>query len=269
VSDRAGCSEGGKTPALGTEAPSVARLYDYALGGKDNFAVDRVLFDQLTAVYPEYRAFAVANRSFLTRAVSGMAKAGVKQFLDLGAGIPTSPSVHETARAVEPDATVVYVDNDPVVLARCCALFARWPGITAVEHDLCDAEAVLSHPAVRGALDFTQPVGLLCVAALHFVDHERSLEVLSTYRDALVRGSLVAISVHTLDPDRDKPELRDEGEKIGAALSTSIIGRTPAQAAELFTGWTVQEPGIVDVAAYQPGETTAPLWCLAGVGRRS
>ncbi len=251
----------------GGPPPSVARLYDYALGGKDNYAVDRALFARLSAVYPEYRAFAIANRSFLTYAVREMAHAGIDQFLDLGAGLPTSPSVHETACAVNPDAVVVYVDNDPIVLAHCRALLAPRPGTTVVGRDIRDPAALLADPAVRRALDFTRPIGLLCVAVLHFVAHPEALRVLAEYRAALPTGSAVALSAHVQDPERDDPELQQEGADIGAALSTSIIARTPQQVGELLTGFTIQHPGVVDIAAWRPGVVRTPLWCFAGIGR--
>lgn len=257
--------EAGANPAAGP-SPSVARLYDHALGGEDNYAIDRAMFERLSAVYPEYRAFAVANRAFLTHAVRAMAESGIDQFLDLGAGLPTSPSVHETARAVNPDATVVYVDNDAIALAHLRALSARRAGIVAVGHDLRDPATLLADPAVRSVLDLTRPVGLLCVAVLHFVPQADALRVLAAYRAEVATGSAIAVSAYVQNPARDRPDLHREGADIGAALSTPIIARSPADVAELFTGVTLCPPGVVDVAAWRPGLDRTPLWCLAGTG---
>jgi SAM-dependent methyltransferase len=210
-----GSSEGG---TASTDEASLARLYDYALGGKDNFAVDRDLYERLVAVYPEYRAFAVANRRFLVHAVRRITADGVRQFLELGSGLPTEPNVHTTAREEVPDATVVYLDRDPVAVAHCRARLGGTPGVHAVQHDLRDVRAVLDDPAVRGALDLDRPVGLLCVAVLHFLEHDEARRVLAGYRDALAPGSWIALSAHTQDPARDRPALHTEGAGIAGAL---------------------------------------------------
>lgn len=250
----------------GVAMPSLARVYDYALGGKDNFAADRALYERLSVIYPEYREFAVANRAFLREAVGRMAAAGIDQFLDLGAGLPTSPNVHEIARGLIPDARVVYVDRDPVVRTHIEALSARWPGVAVAQHDLRDPAAVLADPAVRETLDLTRPVGLLCIAVLHFVGHDDSLRILAGYRSALAGGSHVAISVHTPDPAKvDDGPAAKESHDIACSLDTDIVGRTPAEIDELFTGLTVQDPGVVDVAQWRTGRPARPLWCLAGV----
>ncbi len=250
----------------GFTTPNLARVYDYALGGKDNFAADRALYERLSAVYPEYRGFAVANRAFMRQAVARMAAAGIDQFLDLGAGIPTSPNVHEVARELIPDARVVYVDRDPVVRTHTEALSARWPGVAVVQHDLRDPAAVLADPVVRGTLDLTRPLGLLCIAVLHFVCHDESLRVMARYRAALATGSQVAISVHTPDPAKlADPLAAKEGDDIACSLDVDIVGRTPAEIDDLFTGLAVQDPGVVDVAHWRTGRRTRPLWCLAGI----
>lgn len=258
-------TEGGTAPADG---PSLARLYDHALGGKDNLAVDRALYDRLTAVYPEYRAFALANRRFLVHAVREMARAGVRQFLELGSGLPTEPNVHGTARELVPDATVVYLDRDPVAVAHCRARLGGAPGVHAVQHDLCDVRAVLDDPVVRGAIDLDAPVGLLCVAVLHFVEHEESRRVLAEYRDAVAPGSWIAISAHTLNPARDRPALHAEGGRIGDAVGATVVARDPAQVEELFAGIAVDDPGVVDLAHWRPrGGPAERVWCASGLGR--
>lgn len=260
-----GSSEGGAAPAGGA---SLARLYDYALGGKDNYAVDRALYERLTAVYPEYRAFATANRSFLVHAVRRMTGAGIRQFLDLGSGLPTEPNVHGTAREDIPGAAVVYLDQDPVAVAHCRARLGGTPGVHAVQHDLRDVDAVLADPAVRGALDLDRPVGLLCVAVLHFIEQAEARRVLAAYREALAPGSWIAVSAHTLDPARDRPAMHAEGAGIAGALGTTIVARRDAEVDELLTGFTVVDPGVVDLAHWRPhGSTGARLWCASALGR--
>ena len=260
-----GSSEGG---TASTDEASLARLYDYALGGKDNFAVDRDLYERLVAVYPEYRAFAVANRRFLVHAVRRITADGVRQFLELGSGLPTEPNVHTTAREEVPDATVVYLDRDPVAVAHCRARLGGTPGVHAVQHDLRDVRAVLDDPAVRGALDLDRPVGLLCVAVLHFLEHAEARRVLAGYRDALAPGSWIALSAHTQDPARDRPALHAEGAGIADALGTTILARSDEQVAELFDGFAVVDPGVVDLAHWRPRGTGGNrLWWASGVGR--
>lgn len=260
-----GSSEG---VTASTDEASLARLYDHALGGKDNFAVDRDLYERLTAVYPEYRAFAVANRRFLVHAVRRMTTAGVRQFLELGSGLPTEPNVHTTAREAVPDATVVYLDRDPVAVAHCRARLGGAPGVHAVQHDLRDVRAVLDDPVVRGALDLDEPVGLLCVAVLHFVEHDEARRVLAAYREALAPGSWIAVSAHTQDPARDRPALHAEGNGIADALRTRIVARSDREVEELLDGFAVVEPGVVDLAHWRPrGTPDARVWCASALGR--
>jgi hypothetical protein len=251
----------------GTTTPSLARLYDHALGGKDNFEVDRRLFHRLTALYPEYQAFAVANRHFLVQAVERIATAGVTQFLDLGSGLPTAPSVHDVARAVQPGAEVAYVDNDPVVRAHMNARAVQ-PGIVTAGHDLRDVDAVLGDPAVRAVVDLDRPVGLLLVAVLHFVDRAEALDVVAAYRAALAPGSFLVVSALLRNPDRDAPEHHHESDRIAGSLGTTIVPRTVAEIEELFTGFTLLPPGLQDLSRWLPqGDRSRPVWCAGGVGR--
>jgi O-methyltransferase involved in polyketide biosynthesis len=260
-----GSSEGGTASA---DQANLARLYDYALGGKDNFAVDRDLYERLEAVYPEYRAFAVANRRFLVHAVRRMTAAGVRQFLEVGSGLPTEPNVHATARETVPDATVVYLDRDPVAVAHCRARLGGAPGVHAVQHDLRDVREVLEDPVVRGALDLDEPVGLLCVAVLHFIEHDEARRVLAAYREALAPGSWIALSTHVQDPARDRPALHAEAAGIADALGTRIVARSDREVEELLDGFAVVAPGVVDLAHWRPrGRPETRLWWASAVGR--
>jgi S-adenosyl methyltransferase len=231
-------------PAMDSGTPNVARVYDYLLGGKDHYAVDREFADNLLRAIPDAAETARANRNLLTDAVRTMAQAGVRQFLDLGAGIPTSPNVHETAREIHPDAAVVYVDNDPVVLAHCQALLATEPGLIAVRHDLRDPVAVLHDEHVRSTLDFSRPVGLLMLSVLHFVDQVSAPRIVARYLHELAGNSHVVITIGC--NDGVDQEVIHTTQAQYRATSTPAIGRTEAEIAQLFEGVELLPPGLFD-----------------------
>ncbi|MGL5817934.1 MAG: SAM-dependent methyltransferase [Phycicoccus sp.] len=264
ASARSGHPAGGDLdPGAGEQRPSIVRVYDYALGGRDNFAVDREMFGQISRTFPEYRQWALANRGFMARAVRFMASSGISQYVDLGAGLPTSPSVHEVAQSVHQDATVVYVDRDPVVAAYGRAHFARNPQVAVLQADLCDPDAIWASPAVAGSIRTSEPVGLLLVAALHFVDHATSREVLARYRSLLPPGSQIAISLVCRDAAAteliEQDRRLDETDSIAARLNLDLVIRTLAEVEELFDGLTLVEPGLVEVTSWRPDGDAAPM----------
>jgi S-adenosyl methyltransferase len=174
---------------------SVARVYDYTLGGAHNFAVDREVAEKVTQAMPELREVLRGNRVFLTRAVHHLLKLGIRQFLDLGSGIPTVGNVHEIAQQADPDARVVYVDNDPVAVAHSQALLADNPNATVVGADLTDPAKLIDSPEVREMIDFSQPVGVLIVSVLHFLPDEADpVGVVGRYMAATAPGSHLALS---------------------------------------------------------------------------
>jgi hypothetical protein len=181
-------------PAVDLSKPSIARIYDYGLGGKDNYPVDREVAEKFRAAAPDATEAARANRRFLIEVAQGMAEAGIRQFIDLGAGIPTSPNVHETVWPIQPEARLVYVDNDPVVLAHNRALMAGEPRVVVLSHDLRQPAAVLDDPKLRGLLDFSQPIGLLMIAIMHFVEVASGQTIVSRYLRELAPGSRLAVS---------------------------------------------------------------------------
>jgi hypothetical protein len=185
-------------PEIDTSKPHPARMYDYYLGGKDHFAADREAADKALATKPEARIGARENRAFLGRAVRYLAgEVGIRQFLDIGTGLPTTNNVHEVAQAVAPTSHVVYADNDPMVLAHARALLASAPeGRTAYIHaDLRDPAAILADPVTRDVLDFSQPIALMLVAVLHFIpDEDKPAEIIATLLDALPPGSYLIAS---------------------------------------------------------------------------
>jgi trans-aconitate methyltransferase len=255
-------------PGVDLARPSIARVYDFALGGKDNFRPDRDLFERIMQVYPEYQDFAQANRGFMVQAVRRMADAGVDQFLDLGTGIPTSPNVHEVARDLHPEASVVYVDHDPVVMAHARALLARHDGVAAIHADITRPDDVLTSPEFAATLDLSRPVGLLCTAVMHFVPVARALAAMARYRQVLAPGSHVAISTFLVDPTRMGGEAGAKVDAVQSALTNGMVFRTRAQIDDLFTGWDTLWPGLQDVAQWSlGGQRRKRLWCLAGIGR--
>src|SRR6266498_1582061 len=183
------------TAEINTDVAHPARMYDYYLGGKDNFPADREAADQALAASPAVRDMARQNRAFLQRVVRFLARdAGIRQFIDIGAGLPTQGNVHEIAQAITPDARVVYVDNDPIVVVHSDALLAGH-NTTAIKADLREPNVILEHPEVREVIDLDQPVAVLLVAVLHFLqDADDPVGVVARLRDAMAAGSYLAIS---------------------------------------------------------------------------
>jgi hypothetical protein len=248
------------TPLIGMRQvdrtrPQPARRYDYWLGGKDNFEADRASGDQIADAFPTIRTAAVENRRFLVRVVRHLAARGIRQFLDIGTGLPTSPNVHEVAQAIAPSAKIVCVDNDPMVVAHARARLTSTPeGITAYVHaDLRDPEAILSHPHLLGAIDLNQPVALLLVAVLHFLDDsDHPYRIVARLLRALPSGSYLALSHFTLDPlpDTTIDQLRP---MIGRSARHGIFQpRDRAQVARFTDGLTLVSPGLVSIVEWHP-----------------
>jgi hypothetical protein len=249
--------------------PSAARIYDYLLGGKDNFAVDREAAERVLVVAPDQRRLAQANRQFLIRAVRTIAAAGIRQFIDLGTGLPTSPSVHEIARAVNPAARVVYVDKDPIVKTHNDALLATDAGIVSLLADLRDAAGILGHPRLRELIDFTEPVGLLCVAVLHVVaDEADPAGIIGTFRRQLPTGSHLVLSQFTADSD---PAAMAELRAVAAGTPVETFFRTRDEIRGFFGDLEFLPPGLVDVQDWRPDRPAQPtrLKIAGGVARRT
>jgi S-adenosyl methyltransferase len=240
-------------PGVDPNVPSSARVYDYLLGGKDHLAIDREIGGRLLAVAPDTRAVARANRMFLTRAVRHVAARGVKQFLDLGTGIPTSPSVHEVARRVAPEARVVYVDYDPVVQRHAEVLLASEPGLTTLRADLRRPAEILNDPQVIELIDFEQPVGILMVAVLHFVmESESPAGIIKHFRDRMAPGSHLILS-HTMA--ESAPESIRQLSLATAGSPAQSVFRTHEQVLQLFDGFKLIEPGLIPVQDWRvPGD---------------
>jgi hypothetical protein len=262
-------------PEINTAKPHAARVYDYYLGGKDHFAADRETGQALMRVVPTIRAAARENRAFLGRAVRFLvAEAGVRQFLDIGTGLPSANNVHEVAQGLVPSCRVVYVDNDPIVLAHARALLTSSPeGKTAYIHaDLRDPGKILSDPVTRATLDFTQPIGLMLVAVLHFVpDEAQPRRIVDTLLDALPSGSYLAASHVTAEHDPDT--LAGAGRAYQERGLTGQI-RTADEFAELaFRGLEMVDPGVALVSEWRPAGAgprpmSAEVNAYGGVARK-
>ena len=245
---------------IDTESAHSARIYDYILGGKDYYPADKEAGDAMAREWPALPIHMRANRDWMNRAVRWLAEeAGIRQFLDIGTGIPTSPNLHEIAQSVAPASRVVYVDNDPIVMMHAQALLVGDPrGVTSyLEADVRDPGAILQRPELRETLDLDRPVGLLLVALLHFVHDDEQVEgIVRELVGALAPGSHVVLSHGTMD-------LSDaEGiaayEQMFAAGGTDVRARSRATLERWLAGLEILEPGIVPVADWRPDDPDAP-----------
>jgi SAM-dependent methyltransferase len=254
---------------LDASIPNAARIYDYLLGGKDHFPADRHAAEEVLAVVPQARQGAKENRAFLQRAVRFLAaEAGIRQFLDIGTGLPTQGNVHQVAQAAAPDARVVYVDHDPVVHVHASALLADDSTTVAVLADLREPEAILAHPEVRRLLDFARPVGVLLVAVLHFIrDEEDPAGIVARLRQALAPGSFLVISHATAD---FHPEVAAKVTEVYRQASAPLVLRSRAAIQRVFDGFDLVAPGLVQPAAWRPDPGTGSSSAggfYSGVGR--
>jgi len=254
--------------------PHAARVYDYLLGGKDNFAADRAVGDQIIARLPEVQVGVQAQRAVLNRVVRYLVgEAGVRQLLDIGSGLPTSDNVHEIAQRTGPGTRVVYVDNDPVVLAHARAILSDEAATFAERGDLLDPASIVASPAVREHLDWTKPIGLLLCGIVHYVlDEENPEGLIAELIAALPPGSYVFIH-----------HLLDTGDSAAAELQAQMLNglgrvkfRTLEEVRRLFGDLELMPPGLVPVAEWRPDRATIPAryrlvlsMACAGVGRKA
>ncbi|MBF6469808.1 SAM-dependent methyltransferase [Nocardia beijingensis] len=264
----------GVSSKLDTSLAHEARVYDYWLGGKDNYPADRALGDTVAMHIPAIRDMARANRAFLGRAVRHLARdAGIAQFLDIGTGLPTAGNTHEVAQRIDPAARVLYVDNDPLVLAHARALMASTPPgrIDFLDADLRDPHAILDAPALAETFDPDRPIAILLVAVMMFFDDsEDPLGVVGRLLDAAPSGSYLVLTHFTEDFDA-----RATARAVAAARQAGIAfrPRSRAETESFFTGTQLVEPGVVPVDAWRPDTDAAPAqersaWYWAGVGRK-
>jgi len=259
---------------LDTTVPNVARMYDYLLGGKDNFAADRAAAEQLLAVIPDVAAIAADNRAFLGRAVRYLASQGIRQFLDLGSGLPTRSNVHEVAQQNAPHTRVVYVDYDPVVALHGRALLASGCDVAVLHADLTEPASVLEHSELLRVLDLSQPVGLICASSLHFIPDEADpWGIMAQYRDRLCSGSHLAITHAPARVPGDDPEHDEENAaKVFRQTSAPLYMRTLTEIQRFFDGFELVAPGVVFMQDWRPDPGTHASGRFrslrAGVGRK-
>lgn len=255
-------------PGIDTSRPNVARVYDYLLGGKDNFTADRDLAGQLLSVNPGMGQWARSNRAFVVAAAARAAReGGIAQFLDLGAGLPTHPAVHEAVREVNPAARVAYVDFDPVAVVHSRALLAKGDGLAAFQADLTDPEAVLADPELAKVLDLTQPVGVILGGVAHFLSPAVMRATTATYVSRIRPGSWLMISAGHAEDEGPNAELGP------AYTAADAFRHTHEEFASFFAGTEIVPPGIAEAQRWIAGLTAPPpdhglyVRCGAGVKR--
>jgi hypothetical protein len=257
---------------INASLPHSARMYDYWLGGKDNFAVDRAMAEALIAAIPTLRTMAAENRRFVHRVARHLVESGIRQFLDIGTGIPTRPNLHEVAQSIAPDARIVYVDNDPIVLVHARALMVSTEqGRSEYIHaDLRKPERILADRALTDTLDLSQPVALSLIAILMLLsDDDDPWGKVRILMDALPSGSYIAITHPTQDFN---PEAMAAAVAAANQGQMTLVPRTRADVERFFDGWELIDPGVAPVMAWRPDDgppadpTAAYYW--AGVARK-
>lgn len=266
-------TEKSRAPAgVDVRKPHAARVYDYALGGKDNYAVDRALIDKLSSVIPDTPLVARENRAFLGRAVQFLAEAGIRQFLDIGTGLPTQGNVHEIAHEVAPDAYVVYVDYDPIVIAHSRELLSGVDNAIVIQADVRQPDDIIGDPKIRKLIDFDQPVAVLLVGLLHLVaDGDDPAAIVARFRAAMTSGSYLALCHITGDYQR--PDAVAQWIEVFGGMAEPMVPRTHEQIGRFFEGMELVDPGLVKAWEWRPDEPgaiqrPATGWLLAGVARK-
>lgn len=258
----------GVDPAI----PNVARIYDYFLGGKDNFEADRAAAAKIAEAAPDVVQRTKENRAFLGRAVTFLATEGIRQFLDIGTGLPTRENVHEVATRLAPDARVAYVDYDQVVVSHARALLATDPRTIAIEADMREPRVILERACEGGFIDHGQPMALLMIAVLHFLpDGDQAADIVSTFRDSMAPGSYLVIT-HATAGNMNPDDLTHAKQTYATTTAGSITPRSHEEIEAFFTGFELQPPGLVPVAHWRPKVATAatitgPMF-LGGVARK-
>ena len=260
-------------PGVDTGRANVARVYDYWLGGSHNFLADKDVARAIMAVEPNTREGVRASRAFLGRAVRYLAASGIRQFLDIGSGIPTQGNVHEVAQQASPGARVVYADIDPVAVAHSRAILTGNPAAGVTEADLRDPQKILSSETVRSLIDLDQPTGLLLSCVLHFIDDsENPWQIVATLRDVLAPGSYLVLAHGT---NEARPRVAQAAEKVyNRGVATNIHMRSHADVLQFFDGFDLVGPGLVYIPEWRPDspddvpEDPSKFWVLVGVGRK-
>jgi hypothetical protein len=253
--------------SLDTTKPNVARVWDYWLGGKDNFAADRELAEKMLSINPLAAQMARENRQFLYRAVGHVTQAGIRQFVDVGAGLPTADNTHEIAQRIAPDARVAYLDHDSLVVRHADALLARSHSVIALGGDARNPQAILADADLNRLIDFTQPACIVLCGVLHFLNLETSRATVATFVDAIVPGSYVIISVGVGDEDLSE-------DFVAAYKAANLRIYSVEEFTSFFAGLEIVSPGVVPAQAWTgddapPALERRPASFLVGVGRKA
>ncbi|BCY15412.1 hypothetical protein L3i22_105000 [Actinoplanes sp. L3-i22] len=259
-------------PGVNPNVPHSARIYDYWLGGKDNFAVDRAVGEAMIQAIPGMRYMAGENRKFVHRAARDLVeKEGIRQFLDVGTGIPTSPNLHEIAQRIAPETRVVYVDNDPIVLVHARALMLSHPSGRSeyISADIRDPRSILDDAILTETLDLTKPVGLTLIAILMLLaDEDDPWSKVAALRDAMPSGSCLAITHPTADFNPDEVQ---QAVNAATGAGMTLVARSREAVARLFGDWEMLDPGLVPVSAWRPDTEVADpqaAYYWSGVARK-
>ncbi|MET0426588.1 MAG: SAM-dependent methyltransferase [Actinoplanes sp.] len=259
-------------PGVNINVPHSARIYDYWLGGKDNFAVDRAVGEAMIKAIPGMRYMAGENRKFVHRVARDLVvEEGITQFLDIGTGIPTRPNLHEIAQKITPEARVVYVDNDPIVLvhARALMMSSDQGRSEYISADIRDPRSILNEPVLKDTLDLTKPVGLTLIAILMLLsDADDPWAAVAALRDAMPSGSCLAITHPTAD---FAPEAVETAVQAATDAGMTLVARTHDAVQRLFGDWELLEPGLVPVSSWRPDtevEKPEAAYYWAGVARK-
>jgi len=256
---------GSLPPAFDITKPNIARVYDYYLGGKNSYEADRREAERMLAVYPLLRERARENRLFLARAVTWLAGQGIRQFLDIGSGLPTAQNTHQVAQDVDRACRVAYVDYDPVVAAHARALLCK-ENVVAVQGDMRDPAGILAHPEVLSLIRPGEPVGLIMAMVLHFVDVGTAAAIVADFVSSLAPGSYVVLSVGSGDEETGRELAREY-------RAAPLYNHSEAEVAGFLAGLELAGPGLADARSWDPGLTTAPPAqeggrILAGVAKK-
>lgn len=260
-------------PEVPVDRPSVARMWDYMLGGYHYFEVDRVMADRIAQLYPDLPLVARANRALLRRIVHFLSDQGIDQFIDVGSGIPTASNVHEIAQARNPNARVVYVDIDPIAIAHSLAILRDNPLATAIQADFRQIKDILDLEQVRALIDYEKPFALILLALLHFIpDDDEAYGAVRAARDRMAPGSFMAI-VHT-SYECAPPDVLEQIQKISAGAATTRM-RTRQEILRFFEGFELVEPGLTFIPLWRPDKEDALFFehpertlSYCGVGRK-
>ena len=257
---------------LDTSVPNVARIYDYLLDGKDNFAIDRQAAEELLKAVPDAATAAKQNRRFLRRAVGFLAReCGIRQFIDIGAGLPTQGNVHAIAQRYARDARVLYVDNDPVVVRHAQALLVENAMTVAIGRDVREPDEILTHPALQALIDLRKPVAVLLIAIMHFIkDDEVAYAIVERLKEATAPGSYLVVS-HVTGDDLSAEAVKQARELYEKSTAPGVT-RSHAEVTRFFDGLELVPPGVVNVSSWRPdlpARKSARTIFYAGVAQKA